>query len=356
MDINGFLQTGQAYCHDADGRKIDCAGSGQDAEFSRGLAWSAPRFEVTHKSDANGTVTDMLTGLVWTRDANPGEFPMDWAEAHEFVSRMNQNQEHGFEDWRLPDRRELRSLISHQTRNPALPEGHPFINVFPGWYWSTTTAAINDAFAWYVHMEGGRTFYGAKNQYYLVWPVRGEGNGVLPATGQANDSPFGAVWPEPRFEVEPGGGDEAGGGGGENDGDAVRDRLTGLIWQRAADLAGEPASWEEALGAVRKLNLEDAGLSADAERSGAKEPRRDTARWRLPNINELESLVDLSRHDPALPAGHPFTDYRDVYWSSTTSMFEPDWAWALYMNKGAVGVGRKGYARFHVWAVRDPMG
>jgi hypothetical protein len=62
-------------------------------------------------------------------------------------------------------------------------------------------------------------------------------------------------------------------------------------------------------------------------------------RWRLPNINELESLVDCGRHNPALPSGHPFTDVREGYWSSTTSRFEPDWAWALYLKKGAIGVG-----------------
>lgn len=338
MDNKYFLQTGQTSCHDADGQNIECAGSGQDAESSRGTAWPKPRFEVMNVPDSSGIVTDLLTGIIWTRDANPGEFPMDWAEAHEFVSRMNHDREHGFDDWRLPDRRELRSLISHQTRNPALPEGHPFINIFMGWYWTATTAAIDEAFAWYVHMEGGRTFYGARSQYYLVWPVRGKGNGVLPVTGQRGDSPFGAKWPEPRFEVLPG--------------DEVQDRLTGLIWRRVADLTGGPVLWEEALEAVRMLNPEDArSKDTHSTPSETREPRRERDRWRLPNINELESLVDMSRYDPALPAGHPFRECRDVYWSSTTSMFEPDWAWALYMNKGAVGVGRKGYARFHAWAV-----
>lgn len=339
MDLTHYLQTGQTSCHDTDGRMIDCEGSGQDAELSHGVVWPAPRFDVAMMPDASGIVTDLLTGLIWTRDANAGGFPMDWAEAHEFISRMNCDREHGFDDWRLPDRRELRSLISHQTRNPALPEGHPFINVFMGWYWSATTAAINEEFAWYVHMEGGRTFYGAKNQYYLVWPVRGEGNGVLPATGQAGDSPFGAAWPESRFE------DLAGGD--------VQDRLTGLTWRRIADLTGKPVLWKEAIAALNMLNMEDAGLSTRTGHAESIERRRDMDRWRLPNINELESLVDMSRHDPALPAGHPFRECREVYWSSTTSMFEPDWAWALYMNKGAAGVGRKGYARFHVWAVRD---
>jgi hypothetical protein len=34
-------------------------------------------------------------------------------------------------------------------------------------------------------------------------------------------------------------------------------------------------------------------------------------------------------------------------------MFEPDWAWALYLNKGAVGVGQKWAAHFPAWAVCD---
>ena len=36
--------------------------------------------------------------------------------------------------------------------------------------------------------------------------------------------------------------------------------------------------------------------------------RGGTYSWRLPNINELESLVDCSAHSPALPHGHPFRD------------------------------------------------
>ena len=74
--------------------------------------------------------------------------------------------------------------MSHQTSKPALPEGHPFVNVFSGWYWTSTTAAINTAYAWYIHMEGARMFYGQKEQFFLLWPVRGKGDTILPATGQ----------------------------------------------------------------------------------------------------------------------------------------------------------------------------
>ena len=73
--------------------------------------------------------------------------------------------------------------------------------------------------------------------------------------------------------------------------------------------------------------------------------------WRLPNISELESLVDCSASQPALPAGHPFTGLREGYWSATTSFFETDWAWVLYLEKGACGVGHKAGKTFFVWAV-----
>ena len=55
---------------------------------------------------------------------------------------MNRRKLLGKCDWRLPNRGELRSLISHQSRRPALPEQHPFLNVFQGWYWTSTTAVI----------------------------------------------------------------------------------------------------------------------------------------------------------------------------------------------------------------------
>ena len=147
---------------------------------------------------------------------------------------------------------------------------------------------------------------------------------LISCAGSGQDGEFrsGVRWPEPRFE-------EAG--------SMVVDRLTNLCWRSSADLTGRPSTWEEALKAVTDLNQQQGG----------------TYSWRLPNINELESLVDCSAHSPALPHGHPFRDVREGYWSSTTSMFEPDWAWALYLTKGAVGVGQKKGAHFSVWAVCD---
>ncbi|MEA3274087.1 MAG: DUF1566 domain-containing protein [Pseudomonadota bacterium] len=329
------LATAQTGCYDLSGREIPCAGSGQDAEWCSGMGWPDPRF-----IPSSDLVQDRLTGLFWTRDANIPELPMTWAEAFAYVAHMNRTHALGYDDWRLPNRRELRSLVSHQTSRPALPTGHPFTNIFPGWYWTSTTAAISPAHAWYVHMEGARMFYGGKDQSFLVWPVRGTGGDVLPATGQRlcydgrgmpvpcagsgqdGETHYGRPWPAPRFRMK---------------GVCLLDGLTGLGWRRDTDLTRGPVAWEDALAAVERLN------------AGRKGTQRC---WRLPNINELESLVDCAEHSPALPREAAFETLCSGYWSSTTSAFEPDWAWALYLDKGAVGVGQKAGAHFHAWAVR----
>ena len=84
--ISAYLQTGQITCHDARGSSIDCTGSGQDADFKRGVPWPAPRFEVLDEA-----VLDRLTRLVWTRNANMAEFPLAWQEALDFIAIMNRD-------------------------------------------------------------------------------------------------------------------------------------------------------------------------------------------------------------------------------------------------------------------------
>ncbi len=326
-----ILQTGLHRCFDSDGRERPCTGTGEDGELTPGRRWPEPRFCRHHD-----LIHDRATDLIWCPDANLFSYPMTWQEALDAVAGLNAERHLGRGDWRLPNRREMRSLISHAARKPALPD-NPFANVFLGWYWTSTSAVRAPAYAWYVHMEGGRMFYGRKDSYYLVWPVCGTST-VLPQTGQhrcydgqgekrdceasGQDGELrqGTAWPSPRF--------------GSNE-DGVLDLLTGLVWGQQADIASTPASWGEALAAARHL----------AEKTGRP--------WRLPTINELESLVDASSHSPALPEAHPFASVREAYWSSTTSFFETDWAYVLYLHKGAVGVGYKKNRDFAVWPVRE---
>jgi hypothetical protein len=326
--IRHIPATGQRLCFDAAGRPADCAGTGQDGEFRTGAPWPEPRFEL----QGDDLTLDRLTGLVWPRIASVGDFPMSWPEALAAVADMNRENAFGHADWRLPNRRELLSVVSHAHHRPALPAGHPF-SVQQTWYWTSTTASRAPGYAWHVHLEGGRMFYGDKTRDAMVWPVRGEspllaqtgqltcrdvaGNVVdCEGTGQDAELLKGAVWPEPRFAPEDAG---------------VRDLLTGLLWTRSADLCGV-CTWEEALETARRH-------------------REGDLRWRLPNIRELESLVDAERHDPALPAGHPFENQQEAYWSSTSSAYSPDWAYCLYLHKGAVGVGFKPGREFRAWFV-----
>jgi len=58
-------------------------------------------------------------------------------------------------DWRLPNIRELHSLVDFGTFNPALPSGHPFEN-FEGDYWSSTTVVDDPNLAWVMSLTFGR--------------------------------------------------------------------------------------------------------------------------------------------------------------------------------------------------------
>jgi hypothetical protein len=333
MPITNVLPTDQEKCFDALGAEIPCAGSGQDGELGIGIKGPNPRFT----ERAPGLVQDGLTGLVWPKKGVSFEFALRWEEALEHIRDLNREGFLGCSDWRLPNRRELRSLISHGRSRPALPLEHPFTGVEQTWYWTSTSSAMYPAYAWAVHLAGGRMFWNRKDQISMVWPVRGE-SPILPwtgqnacfdsegarlecpGTGQDGELRQGVSWPRPRFEKT---------------GEDILDRLTGLTWREVISRDPGLLTWPEALQAVAELE----------EKTGTD--------WHLPNINELESLVDASRSSPALPeGGHPFLSNPEVLWSSTSSGFEPDWAYGLYMHKGAVGVGYKKTARFGVWVAR----
>jgi len=287
-------------------------------------------------------VQDTATGLFWPRSANPLGYPLPWAEALAAVTELNRARFLGHDDWRMPNRVELRSLIDHAERQPALPAGHPFRDVFLGWCWTSTTKAGQSAYAWNVHLEGGRMFYSRKDEFRLLWPVRGE-SPVLPRTGQKScfdaagavipcadkglghgqDGALrrGVPWPKPRFERAR---------------DGVLDRLTGLVWAEPAALPQGLLDWQQA----RELAAEWGGVGTG---------------WRLPEITELESLLDAECANPALPMGMPDAQAvtAEGFWSATVSGFDPAWAFVLYAQKGAVGVGFKAGREFSVWPVRQ---
>ena len=109
-----IIKTGQTDCYDTVGNTIACKGTGQDGEFQKGMTWPHPRFT----DHGNGTVTDNLTGFMWTKDAQQIKGTKKWNDA---LIRCNNFDFAGYTDWRLPNVRELLSLIDYGEHDPALP-------------------------------------------------------------------------------------------------------------------------------------------------------------------------------------------------------------------------------------------
>lgn len=153
-----------------------------------GVPWPTPRFTRTF-CDSTGpcaeqlvdcdrnspdVVTDNLTGIVWAENANL-EGLKTWTNALTFAEDATVC---GFVDWRLPNSKELFSLIDRSQSNPALPALHPFTNVQSGGddlYWSSTTYAFDPTGAWTIDMLLGDLIPLLKTDpdQAFVWPVRG---------------------------------------------------------------------------------------------------------------------------------------------------------------------------------------
>ena len=158
-------KTGQTKCYNAIGAEISCLGTGQDGDLQVGVAWPDPRFTV------NGAcVTDTLTGLMWTQNANLSNGTRDWNDAIDYANDLDLC---GHNDWRLPNRKELLSLTDQSQYGPALPQGHPFINVQSAYYWSSSTPYPMTLYASLVNMQSGIMVYVDKYLDYggYVWPV-----------------------------------------------------------------------------------------------------------------------------------------------------------------------------------------
>lgn len=152
-------------------------GARDDGALQKGVPWPSPRFT----DNGNGTVTDNLTGLIWLKNANCFGI-RTWNNALALCNGLNSG-ECGLTDgsaegdWRLPNLKELLSLLDFGRSTPVLPSGHPFANVQSeveeDVYWSSTTLSNDTNRAWIVTMAYGNTGHAPKSRDRHVWPVRG---------------------------------------------------------------------------------------------------------------------------------------------------------------------------------------
>ena len=355
-------QTGQTSCFNISGASITCLGTGQDGAQLAGLTWPNPRFT----DNGDQTITDHLTGLTWDKNANPAGAVKTWQLALDYVNTLNSQNYRGHTDWRLPNINELRSLANAQQGDlAAWLNSQGFTGVQGAVYWSSDSDAFYTDSAWYIGMSSGYVYSSSKFGSNIAWPVRGGqfGSPVIAQTGQTDcwdargtsisclgtgqdgETQLGAVWPTIRFV--------------SNTNQTITDTLTGLNWATDADLmktrdqafdtdfvatnAWESlndgaVSWQHALDYIKKLN---------------SERYLDYYDWRLPNREELASLINRQVAYPAIwlnlvgfanvPA--------DYYWSSSNDLFYTDTAWFIDMGSGYTDSYYKS-DNHYVWPVR----
>jgi len=161
-------------------------------------------------------------------------------------------------------------------------------------------------------------------------------------TGQDGEIKAGVEWPNPRFTVS---------------GDCVNDNLTGMMWAKNGNLPNGAKTWQGALDYVASINS-GSGLC------GYKD-------WRLPNVNELVSLVNFGEagNKSTWLSSQGFSNVQGSnyhsgsgfsnYWSSTTMedymalpAVRPVNAWTVGMRHGAVRFYSKSDL-YYVWPVRS---
>ncbi len=287
--------TGQTACY-SDTAEIACPMRGQPFFGQNG---NRPGPAPAYRDNGDGTVTDLVTGLTWTRTLTA---PLSWSEAQAGAAQLRTG---GYSDWRLPTLKELYSLIDFGRGYfaPTAADSQPFIDsgAFEFFYapgerffdvqlWSATryvaTTMVGDETIFGVNFADGRIkgypryrpgSGGRVPQRRVVRYVRG-------ATGYGSN-------------------DLADNGNG-----TVTDRASGLTWQTVDD--GVPRDWRAALAYCAALDL-----------GGATD-------WRLPDAKELHMIVDYSRAPAATGSAALSPPLRAssaelYFWTSTTVLDGP---------------------------------
>lgn len=336
----GMVDTGQVQCY-SDRGESSCPGSGrsfsgQDAQY-QGL-------QPSYKDNGNETVSDLVTGLMWSKVVDSNKVSLN--EARQIAKSMNLG---GYNDWRVPNIKELYSLIDFRGYTGFMGRGSggfnsgvpsnaiPFINTdyFNFQYGDTGAGERYIDAQWlssteYVYYTMGRmkTLFGVN-----FADGRIKGYGYQPEnSGFGREGNFGP--PEKKFFVRYVRGPYY----GQNDfidnkDGTVTDQSTGFIWMQRD--SGKGLNWENALAYCEGLYF-----------AGKDD-------WRLPNAKELQYIVDYSRSpdttssaalDPIFQISTMINeagqkDY-PFFWTSTTHLDGPHKGdYAAYVTFGR-GIGQ----------------
>ena len=325
ISMAGTIQlprTGQTTCYDEAGTQLPtCEGTGQDGEYQKGVVWPIPRFQSGSGTEAD-CIIDNLTRLMWQKNVDPTT--KTWQEALDYVQTLNITETIcGHSDWRLPNVNELESLINSGEASTAtwlMNQG--FSGIYYD-YWSSISDFAYPEYAHTVNLVGGYSASHLKSGPGYVIAVRGitsgpaqvwqtsqttcfDASGALvdcAGTGQDGEQLMGIAWPDPRFRVQA---------------DCITDDLTGLTWTKSPAII--EGIWQEGLDYAKPFRL--CGYSD----------------WRLPNRNELRSLIHYGviYGDEWLNSQGFDSIWPNYYWSSTTDLSSPSMAWRLKTRGAAL--------------------
>jgi hypothetical protein len=166
----GFPATGQTTCWDTSDVPIPCAGTGEDGDIRAGAV-------LAYSDNSDGTVTDLNTGLVWEKVTSDGSVHdmnnfYTWQEAITVhVATLNAMNFAGHSDWRLPNIKELMSILNYEQANPAVSSIFGPVPIYSD-YWSSTVWAFSPNFALAIHFFDGSVQGMADNNTFGARAVR----------------------------------------------------------------------------------------------------------------------------------------------------------------------------------------
>ncbi len=338
LDVNNYLMiaTGQILAYDSDGEVISglTAGDalfGQDAHYLKGET-------MAYQDNGDGTITDKNTGLMWQQVPSSSDYT--WQEAVDYCDEL---EFAGYDDWRMPSAKELYSISNFSS-------GWPYLNTT---YFSLASGQVTkDEQFWSSDYYVGVTVEGGSKSAFGVNHVTGH----IKAYAAESGGPVGGKY------VRAVRGDAYGVNEYIDNGDGtITDNSTGLMWTQ--DDNGEGIDWETALDYAE--NIEFAGHSD----------------WRLPNVKELQGIVDYSYSPSATvaenmgPAIDPLFNCTPIineagnddyayYWTNTSAHFtsgEPYYyAWYVAFGMAVNGEGKDfhgaGGVRFDTKVEGGPLG
>jgi hypothetical protein len=249
---------------------------GQDAQYTGNVP--------SYTDNEDGTVIDNVTGLIWTQDLS--KMSMTWEEASEYCENL---EFAGYDDWRLPSLKELWSIRDFST----------------GWPWIDT-----DYFYLIGDGSDGAQQHSWSSNAYLVDTEEAVDNVAFAVNDWTGDI---KSFSGERF-VRAVRGDTYGINDFKDYGDhTIMDEATGLMWSQ--DDSGEGMNWETALA-----------YAENSDYGGYND-------WRLPNVKELQSIVDYSGIFPAIDPIFNITwifnesgssDYPYFWTGTTNSCIDPN--------------------------------